>query len=57
MEENSLLAVVRDLVQQITRDGFKLKTVRADREIFKYPKVVQFFVSKGIKIEPSPANT
>jgi hypothetical protein len=57
MDETELLAVLNDLFKQVERDGFKVKVIRADNEIFLYPKVRQLLNRKGVKMEPSPPNT
>ena len=57
MEEQQVELVIRDLIKQVERDGYKVKVIRADNELFKYSSVVSFLNRKGIKMEPSPPNT
>ena len=38
-------------------EGFKIKIIRADNEIFKYWSVRELLLRKGTRSEPSPSNT
>lgn len=56
-EEAEILSAMQDLIHGVEADGFKVRVIRADREVFKYPSVNGLLQAKGIRKEPSSANT